>query len=57
MLFQEPGGGGMGKVPKTVSECMNKGCNKNKILFCTKCIELNSWKIPENYPWNSSLKQ
>ncbi len=49
-------GEGMGKVPKTVSECMNKGCNKNKILFCTKCIELNSWKIPENYPWNSSLK-
>ncbi len=49
-------GKGIGKVPKTLSECMKKGCNKNSIFFCTKCIELNSWKIPKNYPWNSSLK-
>ncbi len=42
---------GMGKIPSTVSECMKKGCNKTNINFCTKCIELNSWKIPDNYPW------
>ncbi len=42
---------GMGKVPTTVPECMIKGCNKTNINFCTKCIELNNWKIPDGYPW------
>lgn len=33
------------------------GCNKNapedaKYAYCTKWIQMNNWKIPDNYPWN-----
>ena len=33
-----------------------QGCNKNcyktrNCAYCTKLIQINSWKIPNNYPW------
>ena len=33
------------------------GCNKNapedsRYAYCTKWIQLNNWKIPDDYPWN-----
>jgi prepilin-type N-terminal cleavage/methylation domain-containing protein len=32
----------------------NYGCNRNAsspYVLCTKLIQLNSWKIPDDYPW------
>ena len=51
ILFQEAGFRVWGRFQTTVPECMIKGCNKTNINFCTKCIELNNWKIPDGYPW------
>ena len=28
-----------------------KGCNPAYCHYCTKLIQLNSWKIPSDYPW------
>ena len=34
------------------------GCNQNvsgdsRYAYCTKWIQLNNWKIPDDYPWNA----
>lgn len=39
--------------PKGLKTHPKYGCNNTSINvnFCTKLIQLNSWKIPDDYPW------